>query len=333
MALFMPLVAQIMLKFGHKYSMFHIQNPKKQPKRQLRWQTALRKLEGAYADGTLRAYRADIQTYEAWCKQNNHPAFPGKPKHLAAFVKHEAEQCSTSTIRRRLAAIGKIHRLMKFDNPVMEEDVKLALRREMRKKSTRPKQALGLTRDIRDKLIKACDNSLAGKRDKAIIALGYDTLARRSEIVSICLEDITAGSKLSKVIIKRSKNDQLGIGRIAHISVKTNEIIREWLRAAQISDGPLFRAIKNDNVKPNALHPNSIGIIIKQAAKRAGLTNQEVQKLSGHSMRIGAAQDMMTAGLDILPIMAAGGWKTMNVVARYIENADLSPLLNKFLQQ
>jgi hypothetical protein len=49
-------------------------------------------------------------------------------------------------------------------------------------------------------------------------------------------------------------------------------------------------------------------------------------------MRVGAAQDMMVAGLDILPIMAAGGWKTTSVVARYIEDADLSPLLNQFFE-
>lgn len=50
-------------------------------------------------------------------------------------------------------------------------------------------------------------------------------------------------------------------------------------------------------------------------------------------MRVGAAQDMMIAGLDILPIMAAGGWKTTNVVARYIENADLSPLVSQFFEK
>lgn len=297
------------------------------------WKSVIGRLEGAYADSTLRAYRADIKSYETWCEQNNLLAFPGKPKHLSAFIKHEAEHCAASTIRRKLAAIGKIHRLMKFDNPVMEEDVKLALRREMRKKTTRPKQALGITRDIRDRLIKACDSSLAGKRDKAIIALGYDTLARRSEIVSIRFEDISTGSKFAKVIIKRSKNDQLGTGRIAHISSRTIGILNDWLAASEISDGPLFRAIKHNKVDTVALHPHSISRIIKEAAKRAGLANDDVQNLSGHSMRIGAAQDMMTAGLDILPIMAAGGWKTLNVVARYIENADLSPLLNKFLQR
>lgn len=43
--------------------------------------------------------------------------------------------------------------------------------------------------------------------------------------------------------------------------------------------------------------------------------------MSGHSMRIGAAQDTMIAGLDHIEIMQAGGWKTVDVVARYVEDA------------
>jgi hypothetical protein len=46
-------------------------------------------------------------------------------------------------------------------------------------------------------------------------------------------------------------------------------------------------------------------------------------------MRVGAAQDMIVSGLGVLPIMQAGGWKTMNVVGRYVENANLAPLLRR----
>jgi integrase/recombinase XerD len=187
--------------------MLHTRHSNKQRKTGQNWQTALRKLEGAYADGTLLAYGADIQIYETWCKQKGLGVFPAKAKHIAEFVSHEAQRCSSATIKRRLAAIGKIHRLMKLQNPVVDEDVRLALRRELRKKSTRPKQALGITRELRDRLIDCCDISLAGERDKAIIALAYDGLLRRSEIVSINLEDLSITENGGKIIIRRSKND------------------------------------------------------------------------------------------------------------------------------
>jgi hypothetical protein len=43
-------------------------------------------------------------------------------------------------------------------------------------------------------------------------------------------------------------------------------------------------------------------------------------------MRIGAAQDVMTDGAGRLPIMTAGGWKSMNVIGRSVENAALAGL-------
>lgn len=65
--------------------------------------------------------------------------------------------------------------------------------------------------------------------------------------------------------------------------------------------------------------PRVSGHIVKSAARRAGLTD-EAKHLSGHSMRVGAAQDLLREGRSILQIMKAGGWKSPEVVARYVEN-------------
>ena len=55
----------------------------------------------------------------------------------------------------------------------------------------------------------------------------------------------------------------------------------------------------------------------------AGIPSAVVAKLSGHSMRVGAAQDMAAAGIDLGAIMHAGGWKTPEMVMRYIEHMDV----------
>lgn len=307
----------------------------KQPKKQRSvlpvWEIKLSQLQGAYADGTIRAYRADIQCFVRWCEAKNRNPFPATPKLIAKFIAEETDRCASSTIRRRLAAISKMHRLMRLENPVEEESVKLALRRAFRGKLGRPRQALGLTKKIRDQLIESCSsNSFTDIRDKSLIATGYDALTRRSELSSIHVEDINFTKFGAKLLIKRSKNDQYGNGRVAYLSSKTSKFIQIWIRIAEITKGPLFRSIINNRVSANSLHPHSINRIIKNRASKAGLSPVQIRNLSGHSMRIGAAQDMMIAGLDILPIMTAGGWKTTNVVARYIENADLSPILLRF---
>ena len=297
------------------------------------WHQQLDRLAGAYAESTLRAYRTDVHTFVRWCNERGHSAFPASAEHVSAFITYEAQRCSGATLKRRLAALGKIHRLMKLESPVNDEEVKLALRRALRSKYSRPNQALGLTARIRDQLISSCENSLAGKRDRALISVGYDTLARRSELISICLENISFTEKGTRILIKRAKNDPFGKGRLSHLRSNTIKYLQDWLQASGIKSGPVFRAIKHGKINSTRLHPYSVNRLIKKAAHSAGLKQQEIQKLSGHSMRVGAAQDMMVAGLDLLPIMAAGGWKTTNVVARYIEDADLSPLINRFFHE
>jgi len=48
-------------------------------------------------------------------------------------------------------------------------------------------------------------------------------------------------------------------------------------------------------------------------------TGLDLKKISGHSTRVGACQDLVVAGIDMPAIMQAGGWKTPERVARYSE--------------
>ena len=54
-------------------------------------------------------------------------------------------------------------------------------------------------------------------------------------------------------------------------------------------------------------------------ARRADLTAAVVQGLSGHSARVGAAQDMIAAGIELPAILQAGRWKSTAMVNRYGE--------------
>ncbi|MBG0792648.1 tyrosine-type recombinase/integrase [Methylocystis sp. H62] len=294
------------------------------------WRSALSRIEGAYSDNTLRSYRADMATFEKWCAEARRRTLPASPETVAAYVEHEAERFSAATLKRRLAAVSKVHKLLRLTNPVVDEDVTIAMRRAFRRRSARPQQALGLTSELRDRLIAACPNSLTGKRDRAIMALGYDTLCRRSELVALRVEDLSTSTDGSiQVLIRRSKNDPYGNGRLGYVSPESNAFVQDWLGAARIKTGYIFRSVRSESIAESALHPFTINRILKRTACTAGLPPQIVTRLSGHSMRVGAAQDMIVSGLTILPIMQAGGWKSMNVVSRYVENANLSALLEK----
>jgi site-specific recombinase XerD len=302
----------------------------------LDWRAKLARLEGAYAETTIRGYGSDFAAFERWCVRERQTALPASPETVAEFITacaNGSDRCdqsgsqgsgdAPSTLARRLSAIRKVHRLLRMASPVEDEEVKTALRRAIRAKGRRQHQAHGLTIDIREALIAACSlQSLMGLRDRAVVAVGYDTLCRRSELVALRLADLTDNPDGSvTVLVRRSKADALGDGRTAFLTPRTALLLYAWLHAAGIEEGPLFRSLTRNELGREALNPCSVSRILKRAAERAGYDDALVAELSSHSLRIGAAQDMSSADFGILALMAAGGWKTVAVVSRYVEKA------------
>lgn len=272
--------------------------------------------KGAYADLTLSSYRKDLDVFAAWCARNRAAILPADQKAVADFLNHQLATCSYATIRRRASAIRFAHVLSDLPSPLRHIGVRLALRRAARTKGRRPKQVLGLTRDLLDKMLASCPQTLAGKRDAALLSVGYDTLCRSSELSWMRREDVFLDK--AKIYIPRSKNDPFGDGRVATVSVATIARVKDWLDDSSLEEGPLFRGLHIGKVGRTPLGTSSIRRLIKAAALRAGLA-EEALLLSGHSMRVGAAQDLLASGHDTLAIMTAGGWKSVDVVARYVE--------------
>jgi integrase/recombinase XerD len=295
------------------------------PSSELDWRGAFDDLEGAYAAATLRAYRADYKIFADWCAAAGRASTPTTPELVAQFVAADAARSASSTLKRRLCAIRKVHRLLRLPNPVDNECVALALRRALRAKRRRPKQAGPVNAQLRDQLIAACATDLQGLRDRAMIAVGYDTLCRRSELVDLRADDLVqlAGGG-ARVLIRRAKNDPFGDGRWGFLSASAAAHLQQWLDVAGIRCGPMFRPLHNGRLIERHLHPIAVNRRLKAAAARAGLGPDAVRQLSGHSMRVGAAQDLMSAGRDLLQIMTAGGWTSANVVGRYVSNAQVN---------
>lgn len=284
----------------------------------------MEKLEGAYSDHTLRGYRVDMEQFMAWCDAAGFDALPAAPSTLVEYVKGEGERLLPSTIKRRLCGIGRIHRLLHHEDPTRDEDVQLALRRVRRKKPGRPKQAFGITAKLRDQLIAACSDDLIGLRDEIMVRVGFDTLCRRGELVALRVEDLFENERGNiSVLVRRAKNDQTGQGRIARLSSETSDRLRTWLEKTGIDQGPLLRPVYLGELRRRYLEPVTISRVLKKLAERAHAAPSTKQNVSGHSLRVGAAQQLTLDGHSPLQIMRAGGWRSMAVVARYIENVDL----------
>jgi len=114
------------------------------------------------------------------------------------------------------------------------------------------------------------------------------------------------------------------LGRWLHLSKESQTAISEWIVAAKINSGKIFRGINQVGEVTEKLGPSQINRIFKKLAKKSELNPNIVERISGHSMRVGAAQDMLTSGENLAKIMQRGRWSKTDTVMRYIEFASLN---------
>lgn len=182
-------------------------------------------------------------------------------------------------------------------------------------------QAYPLTRDILEKLIKACGSDLSGLRDKVLLNLGYETMRRRSELCSLRFEDIGINPKRQPFIrLRFSKTDQFGTGSIIPISNDLVELIGRWQKRIGADSGYILRSVNKGNRVGTRLHPASVTRILKDLQDKAYGFRRKMPDLSGHSFRVGAALDMVDQGESLARIMLRGGWKTESTAIRYLRN-------------
>ena len=204
--------------------------------------------ENEKATSTRRAYRADFAAFEAWCQSRGLCPLPADPQIVAWHISAIASAAlSVSSIGRRLAGIAYAHKLAKEVNPTTAEEVKVVLAGIRRTVGTAPRRKAAATADRVRAMLDACPPTMLGRRDRALLALGFAGAFRRSELVALRVEDLTEVSDGFRVTIRRSKTDQTGEGHEIVIprglKIRPVEAVQAWLQVAGVSDGILFRAV------------------------------------------------------------------------------------------
>ena len=278
-----------------------------------------RDAEGALAENTMRALRADTARFASWCAEQAEPvtSCPATVETVVRYCDACAVDRAPATVRRYVASIAHMHRAARLPDPTKDERVKLALRRLDRARGTRQRQATGITRQMAEQMVDAAGSSLIDLRDRALIMVMRDLLARRSEAVTLDVADLDlTGDGTGTVLIRRSKTDAAGRGQVRLLGPGAAGAVRDYLQAAGIATGPLFRSVSRAGVVGERLPAGDVPRILRKRAKAAGL---EVAGISGHSARVGMAQDLVAHGCDLAAIMQAGRWASPTMPARYSE--------------
>jgi integrase len=184
-------------------------------------------------------------------------------------------------------------------------------------------------RDVSDRvkaMAAACPDTLAGKRDRALMLLGFGGAFRRSELVALDAEHLEEAADGLRVYIAQSKTDQEAEGVTIAIARGSSaacpvQAVREWLDAAGIETGPVFRPInKVGAVSTERLSDRSVANIVKAYAGRVGL---DEKLFAGHSLRSGFLTSAAGNGASIFKMMDVSRHKSVDTLRGYVRDAEL----------
>lgn len=275
------------------------------------------------ADSTRDIYARDWKGFIKWCIRLGLPHLPSSPDVVACYFTSLAmKDFRITTIRRHCAAIAAAHREAGFPTPTTHPAIKELLHGITRRigSPAKPVDAL-LSEDIK-RMANELPDTLMGKRDKALILVGFAGAFRRSEIVGLNVDDVSYRDEGIVILLRRSKTDQHGEGRYVGIPYGKKpdtcpvNALRCWLEALQMSEGAIFRGLdRYDHLVSERLSRRSVGNIIKRTAEAAGL---DPVKYSGHSLRSGHCTQASRAGIAEHVIAQQTGHKSISSLKRYI---------------
>jgi site-specific recombinase XerD len=301
------------------------------------------------AENTRKAYRSDFARFQSFCAQHRLSPLPATPRTLAAFLAIEARNAKPSTIERRLAAIRYAHTLAGLKTPTDDERVKATARGIRRTLGTATAKKAPITDDTLRAILATLTtraNALAAKRgllaktrrktpltkpngaiadlrDRALLLLGFAGAFRRSELVALNLADLVETKQGLRVAIHRSKNshDVTAIAIPRGRNACPVRALKTWLAAATITSGPIFRRIsKAGRVLPDRLTAQSVALIVKAHAKRAGL---DPRQFSAHSLRAGFLTSAARRGASLFKMMDVSRHRSLTTLKGYVRDAEL----------
>ena len=284
----------------------------------------------AAAPATLRAYKADWTHFADWCAAAGFAPVPAEPAVVGAYLASLAGSHAPTTIRRRLSALGKMHRFNDLPWNPAHRDIQGPLQGLLRTHGRPVQKAAALSLPMLRQLLATCDRSARGRRDRALLLFGFAGALRRSELTALRVEDVAIVAGGLRLRIIRAKTDQAGQGaeiglpRGRHAETCPVRAFEDWQEVARRRAGPLFRRISTgDRIGEAALHPDAVRRILAYRVGMAGLVIEGFERLSAHALRVGFITEAYGQGVRDEDIMGHTRHKDLRTMRGYVQRAGL----------
>ncbi len=218
------------------------------------------------------------------------------------------------TLRRRVAAIARAHRIAGHPLDTRHPAIRETLRGIARAHGEPPRRAAALTTAEVKRLVRACGNDRAGLRDRALFLIGYAGALRRSELVALDVEHITWADEGLRLLIGRSQTDPAGHG--AELGIP---------RGRSADTCPVFRRVRRwDTPGTERLHPDAVRQILLKRALQAQVGGTLWEPVTPHGLRAGFITAAYKNGVSDEEIMGHSRHRSLATMRSYIRRAKLS---------
>mgnify|MGYP000317092331 FL=1 len=286
----------------------------------------------SHSGRTLHEYAGHLRRFVEWCEGRGLEPMPADPEAVALYLRHLADEGRTvSTLGVILAAISQAHLAAGLPSPREHAAFKLAwkgLRRRVGAAggATPNRKAPVMALDVAA-MVATQPDTLAGLRNRALLALGYAGAFRRSELVALEVSDVerVEGRGL-RVTVRRSKTDQVGEGATKAIPFGQGEAcpvvaLAAWVAAAGIVEGPLFRSITRwGQVSSEGLTGRTVAQLVKDAAETIG---RDPSRVSGHSLRAGFVTHALASGVSPADVVQTTKHRGLGMITVYDRRRDV----------
>ena len=280
------------------------------------------------APTTVRGYGQDWRTFARWCQEAGRNALPASSDTVSLYIASllDVRKLKVSSAERHVSAIRHYHRQSGLPQPI-GEDTRMILAGVRRERREKPQGKAALAVDDLMTAAKACDETNLGRRDRAVLVLGFATSLRRSEIAELQLSDVCFVEQGLVLTVGRSKTDQAGKGRLipvwngVHPETDPVAALKEWLERRGSWDGALFCRIQRyDTIKERGVTGLTINHIVKRCLRNAGI---DPKRYGAHSLRAGAVTASAELGRSDQEIMNLSGHVDPKVMRMYVRRERL----------
>ena len=243
-----------------------------------------------------------------------------------------------STVKRRLAHWGTLHRWRGQEGPFTSPHLRAALRLAVRA-SARPrtrKSRRAVTRDVLERMLQTCAlHRLVDLRDRALLLVAFASGGRRrSEMASLRLEQITQEApvlarpkdpdsprlRCLAIQLGRTKTGVADEDRRVLVIGRAADALMEWIERAEISRGAVFRAISRwGRLDVTPLSPQAVNLIVKKRAEAAGLDPKEI---AAHGLRSGYLTESAQRGVPLVEAMQQSQHRSIQQAAAYYNDVE-----------